>query len=180
MGAQLWYQFSSPQESPLDALHELQDQRVADYDLPSMIEETLKGARDAVEECRRDDPCEILELYESFLFDIEQVAAAEIPDDWQGRLEILNKLNAGSGEGLGNILDVLGVSDDEEFGYAYLYSDEELSQQFEIERPTIAEAKAAIEEINTELHRGESVCFRVFAEDRTSLAGWCFVGNSVD
>jgi hypothetical protein len=86
-----------------------------------------------------------------------------------------------SGEGIGNILDVTGISDRRDIHVAERLIEEEMARLVGATRPTIAEARHAIGKINDELGRGESVCFPYYeGSDVGQPAGWYFVGNTID
>ena len=64
---------------------------------------------------------------------------------------------------------------------AHGLGDADLMRLVGMTRPTLAQARAAVPPIHTELNRGESVCFAFYEDgDPGPPAGWYFVGNTID
>ena len=180
MGAQLWHHVSEPHDSPLDALREIQTKALADYDLTALIQDHLDGARGAVAATEQEDEYGLLDFYRDELSMMERIAANGIPDDTDGRIEVFRAIFNSSGEGIGNVLDVTDVADSGGMHVARPYNADELDHLIGSNRPTLSESERMILPINERLGRGDSVCFQLYSDDRSSSIGWCFVGNTID
>ena len=180
MGAELWHHVSRPHDAPLDALREIQTRCLSTYDLPALIQECLDSARCAVEATERDDKHGLLDFYRSDLAKMEAIAADRIPQDIHARIELIRRIYDSSGQGIGNVLDVTDVCESGGMHITQPCDSTELSDLIGSDRPTLAESDQMVNPINAQLGRGDSVCFPVYSDDRTSLIAWCFVGNTVD
>ncbi len=180
MGAELWHHEAPWHPDPEEALRALQAQFLADnYDLAALVPVHLESARAARAAAQSyDDPFHLADLYAEQVQLLEQLGSQPLPADPQPRIQILRQIYAGSGQGISNVLDVMGVSDD--YFAAQVLSDERVAHFAGVTRPTIVEAHEAIDQINEELNRGECVCFPIYDEARKSPVGWYFVGNTVD
>ena len=180
MGAELWYHFSGRHDSPLDALREIQAEALASYDLQTLIEQHLDSAQGAVAATEADDEYGLLDFYRGELSKMEEIAAAGVPDKVDERIALVRRIYDSSGQGIGNVLDVTDVSDVGGTHVARPYTRDDLIDLGGTDRPTLTECEQLIGPINERLDRGESVCFRVYSDDRSTSVGWCFVGNTVD
>ncbi len=113
MGAQLWYHLAPWRPDPAEALHELQVGFLAEnYDLPSLAQEHLESAREAVRVTEADgDEYGILGFYKEQVEKLEGIAGQPLPQDPREQIAIVRKVYAGYGEGIGNVLDVERISD---------------------------------------------------------------------
>lgn len=183
MGADLWHHAAPWRPDPAEALSELQMRVVAEtYDLPSLVQEHLESAREAVRLTEAEgDEYGVLDIYRDELAMLEEVVSHPLPEDPHEQIELVRKLHVNTGEGIGNILDVTGVSDQRNLNVAERLTEAETERLTGTTRPTLAQAQQAIDKINEELGRGESVCFPYYenAEDQQP-AGWYFVGNTLD
>jgi hypothetical protein len=109
---------------------------------------------------------------------LEGLSSEPIPESPEAQIEVIRKINADSGEGIGNVLDLTGVSEHRRLHAAQRLSESETIRLVGAARPTSAQANQAVSKINEELGRGECVCFPVY--DRNRPVGWCFVGNTID
>src|SRR5262249_31992428 len=100
------------------------------------------------------------------------------PESPEAQIEAVRQINADSGEGVGNVLDVAGVSEQRGIHTAQRLSEQETARLVGGTQPTLAQARKAVGKINEELGRGECVCFPVY--DNGKPAGWYFVGNTID
>ncbi len=91
---------------------------------------------------------------------------------------MLRSIWADGGQGIGNVLDVIGVSSERECLMAQKLSQADMSHFLGTTKPTLVEAQKSIGKIHEELGRGECVCFPLYKND--SVAGWYFVGNTID
>jgi hypothetical protein len=181
VGAQLWYHKAPWREDPEEALRALQAQVLREkYDLPTVLKEHIDSAREAVRLSEADDPYDLLEFYRQELDRLEQLASRPIPNDPRRQVEVVRRVFASSGQGVGDVLDVTGVSRRGGVHVAKRLAAKEVRRLCGVERPDLNQARAAVPKINEELGRGESVCFSIYAAKGTKPAGWYFVGNTID
>lgn len=180
MGAQLWHHVSGPYDSPINGLREVQNQVLATYDISKLIQDHLNSARDAVAATELDDEYGLLEFYQDVLAKMEKIAAASIPDDIQKQIELVRQIYNSSGEEIGNILDITDVSHSGDIYTTRPYKNLELINLVGTDKPTLLESNQMIDSINEVLNRGESVCYQIYTDNRSSSIGWCFVGNTSD
>ena len=82
------------------------------YDLPSLLRRHLDSARESARMCEADgDEYGLLDLYREELKRLEGIASRPLPTDSRGQIEWVRQVYSGSGQGVGNVLDVTGVSD---------------------------------------------------------------------
>ena len=183
MGADLWYHETPWHEDPATALKTLQARFMAEnYDLSALLPQHLANARRAVALTEaEDDRYGVLDIHRSEVRLLERLCSEPIPQDFEGQIEILRKINANSGEGIGNVLDVTGISERRSIHVAQRLRESEMIRLVGTERPTRAQAKKAIYKINEELGRGECVCFPIYdSGEKNQPVGWYFVGNTID
>jgi hypothetical protein len=183
VGAQLWHHEAPWHADPRQALKALQARFLAEkYDLAALLPQELVWARQSVAAARAEgDPYGLVDQYQAKVSLLERLCKRPIPDDLDGRLTILRKICADSGEGIGNVLDVEGVSQERAVHTAERLSDEEMVRLVGTSRPTLAQARKAVYKINEELGRGECVCFPFYkGAGKGQPAGWYFVGNTID
>ena len=183
MGAQLWHHSAPWRSDPEEALFALQVHFLAEtYDLHSLVQEHLGSAREAIRITEAEgDEHGLLDMYRADLEMLEEVASNPFPEDPLRQIELVRKLYMNSGEGIGNLLDVTGISDHREIDTAERLTEGEVARLVGETRPTLAQARRATDKINEELGRGESVCFVFYEEgDSEQPAGWYFVGNTLD
>jgi hypothetical protein len=183
MGAELWHHRAPWHPNPADALRDLQARFLAaHYNLPALVRRHLRWAREAVECTQAEgDPYELLEFYREEVALLERVARRPLPETPGARVKLLRKVCASSGQGIGNVLDIERVSARRGTNVAQRLPAAELSRLVGSDRPTAAQARAALVKINEELGRGEAVCFLIYAaRDRRKAVGWYFVGNTID
>ncbi len=87
-------------------------------------------------------------------------------------------MHADSGEGIGNVVDVTGVSDHRDIAMAQRLNEQDTIRLVGSAQPALAQARAAVGKINGELGRGECVCFPVYDEGKP--VAWYFVANTID
>ena len=125
-----------------------------------------------------DDPYGLVDLYQAKVDLLERLCGEPMPDGPDEQVEIVRQISADSGEGVGNVLDVIGVSDERAACNAQRLSDEETARLVGVAQPTRSQALAAVDAINNVLGRGECVCFPIY--DHGQPVGWYFVGNTID
>jgi hypothetical protein len=183
MGAELWYHETSWHEDPATALKTVQACFMAEnYDLSTLLPQHLANARRAVALAEaEDDRYGVLEIYQREVRLLERFCSQPIPEDFDGQIEILRKINANSGEGIGNVLDVTGISERRNTDTATRLRESEMIRLTGTEHPTRARAHEAIDKISEELERGECVCFPIYESSETNRPiGWYFVGMTSD
>lgn len=180
MGAQLWYREAPWHPDAAESLKALQAQFLAEnYDLHKFLPEQLAGVRAAVEHEKADgDPYELVGLFEEQVASLEKLSAQPIPASSEEQIVLIRLIASKTGDEIGNVLDVRGVSENRDTFQAQRLSDDDMLRLVGTVQPTIDEARQAIGDINTELNRGECVCFPVF--NAGVPAAWYFVGNTVD
>jgi hypothetical protein len=181
MGAELWYHEAPWDPNPAKALQALQARFLAEnYDLPALLPQHLIWARDSVAAAKADgDPYGLVDLYEEKVRLLERLNSQPIPGDPQAQVEMLRQIHADSGQGISNVLDVIGISEKRDVFAAQRLTRAETVRLVGTEQPTLAQARNAIDNIHMALNRGECVCFPVF-DEAGKPAAWYFVGNTVD
>jgi hypothetical protein len=182
MGAELWYHEAPWHPDPAEELRELQSRFVVEnYNLSALLPKHLAWAREAVADAKAtDDPHQLEDLYWEQVRLLEHLSSQPIPEDPQSQIEILHQIHAGSGQGLSNVLDLIGVSRQRDFFVAHALDDAEVVRFVGAARPKILQAREAVEKINEELDRGECVCVQVYDDVGNKPVCWFFVGNTVD
>ncbi|MEO6808071.1 MAG: hypothetical protein ABI353_03035 [Isosphaeraceae bacterium] len=188
LGAQLWFHPAPWRPDPAEALRALQAQFLAEtYDLPAFVKERLASTRQAVRITEADgDEYGILDIYRESLALLEDVASRPLPEEPSQQIQLIRAICADSGEGIGNVLDVTGVSDQGEPPEARRLAIEEVRRFCATDRPVLAQAEAAVGGINEMLGRGECICFPFHvsnddvSNDDATPSGWYFVGNTID
>jgi hypothetical protein len=180
MGAQLWYHEAPWHPDAAKALEALQAQFLAEnYDLSTFLPQHLAWAREAAAATRAEgDPYGLLDMYQDKVTLLERLCSQPIPESPAAQIDIIRQISADSGEGVGNVLDILRVSPKRGLAKAQRLSKPETVRLVGAAQPTLAQARKAVGKINEELGRGESVCFPVYA--RGKPVGWYFVGNTID
>jgi hypothetical protein len=180
MGAQLWYHEAPWHSDAVVALKALQARFLAEnYDLSALLPQHLTWARESVVAAEGEgDPYELLDMYQEKVRILERLCSQPIPESPEAQVEILRRINADSGEGIGNVLDVTGVSEQRLTQKAQRLSEQETRHLVGTPQPSLVQAHNAVGKINEELRRGECVCFPIY--DKGEPVGWFFVGNTSD
>ena len=180
MGATLWYHVAHGHSDPDVALKALQtDFLTENYDLATLLPQHLIWARESVATAKGEgDPYGLLDQYQQKVELLEGLCDRPIPENADRQIEIIRNIWADSGEGIGNVLDVIGVSSGRDFLMAQQLSEKERTRLVGTNKPSLTEAEMSIGKIHGELRRGECVCFPIYESD--SVAGWYFVGNTID
>src|SRR5262249_10742948 len=104
-----------------------------------------------------------------------------IPPDFEGQIEILRKINANTREGIGNVLDVRGISEQRSGDTAQPLPEAAIIRLAGTRQLTREEVHEAIDKVSEELGRGECVCFPIYdSQEQDRPAGWYFVGKTWD
>ncbi len=168
-------------DDPAEALAAIQQAEIKSLgDLGDQIRVELESARQAVAATPEDDPCGLAEHYAEEVEQFEELAAAPLPDSLAGQLTLLWKLYAGTGEGIGNILDVMGVSRQGGPFITRVLSEDDFHRVFGTDRPTKEWRSGMTADFLNSMGRGESVCFPLCEDGETAPAEWCFFGYGVD
>lgn len=180
MGARLWYHEAPWHPDAGAALEALQARFMAEnYDLPALLSQHLAWARESVAAAEGEgDPYGLLDIYQAKVDLLERLCSEPVPENSKAQIEIIRQINADSGEGIGNVLDVTAVTERRDVHVAQRLSPQEMILLAGAAQPTRAQARAAVGNINEALGRGESVCFPIY--DEGEPAGWYFVGNTID
>jgi predicted transcriptional regulator len=183
MGGDLWYHETYWHEDPATALKTLQARFMAEnYDLSALLPQHLANARRAVALTEaEDDRYGVLDIYRSEVRLLERLCGQPIPQDFEGQVEILRKINANSGQGIGNVLDVTGISERRSGDTARPLRESDIIRLAGTGQPTREEAHEVIGKISEELRRGECVCFPIYdSREQDRPTGWYFVGRTWD
>ena len=180
MGAQLWYHDAPWHPDAGASLKALQARFLAEnYDLPSLLPQHLAWAREAVMAAEGEgDPYGLLGIYQDKVRLLERLCNEPIPDSPEAQIDIVRQINADSGEGIGNVLDVTDVAERQDIHIAQRLSEQETARLAGAAQPTLAQASQAVYKINEELGRGGCVCFPIYEIGKP--VGWYFVGNTID
>jgi hypothetical protein len=162
------------------ALKQLQAAFVAEnYDLPAVIREHLQGSRDAVQSARSEgDPYGLVDTYQADVDYLESIVDRPIPDSAEQRIDMLQRIWASGGEGLGNILDIRGISETDDILTARVLSPDELIDACGTTQPSKDQATKIFGRLADSIDRGQCICFPVY-EAETPI-GWWFAGYSID
>jgi len=183
MGAELWVHEAPWYPEPVAALRALQVQCLAEkYDLSHLLPQELHCARETVAATEAEgDPYDLLDQYRRKVAMLEEFCSRPLPQAPEQQIEILRKVCADSGQGIGNVLDVKGVGEQRGVHTAERLTEKEMVRLIGTDRPTLAQAREGVYRIHEELGRGESVCFPYYDDsDRGRAVGWYFVGNTID
>ena len=180
MGADLWHHEAPWHAKPEAALQALQAQFVAEnYDLAVLLPEHLTWARESVVACKKEnDRFSMLDMLQENVELLERLCSQPIPSDAAGQINIVRHINADSGQGIGTVLDITGVSKQRIMHTAQVLPEKEIVRLVGAAQPDRAQSQKLIYKINGELDRGECVCFAIYEEGKP--VGWVFVGNTID
>ena len=178
MGATPWQEMGPNDDDPNESLRAAQREHLRFINLSRLVEEHLRSSRDAVRAVEAEgDRFGLLHIYRGQAEMLERISAEGIPTDPDQQIALLRRIHAG--EGVGNSLDVEGVSDEPVVFRARRLTDAELRDLFATTTPDEELAATAMQKLAPTLGRAESVCFRVFDHERRPI-GWWFTGNSLD
>lgn len=183
MGAMPWEHLAPWNPDPAESLRQLQAAYLAaNYDLESHVQEHLTSARDALESTQAEgDPYGLLDFYREQVATFEEIASKPLPADPQERVEIVRRLYSGSGEGIGNVLDILDVSESGGMLTARPLRPDELRATLGTETPSSTLDPETFGPLYYALGRGESVCFPVYEGGNPSKpVGWYFIAYTID
>ncbi|MEM7316568.1 MAG: hypothetical protein AAF497_25825 [Planctomycetota bacterium] len=183
MGAELYFLATEFTARPDDALKAIQEQFLDTYDLPAMLAAQLAECRRLIEKIPEGDAHGLHAHYQESLGELEAIASQPMPSDFSGRVSLVRKLHADTGEGVGNILDVEGISGEPNAGWtaATRLLPNDLQQKCGHEKILTRDAEATAIKIHEWLGRGECVFFPLHNDaDDEEPAKWCFVANTFD
>lgn len=180
MGATFWESVTAYHESVEKALRLAQIDcfRKSGYDLRILLTERIEDMIEAIQSCEEDDPYDLLGLYRDALDEYRQMEACGIPEEPTAQIEILRRIEAISGDGVGNILDITGIGQEPEEGRVQQLTPERIEDVFRTARPTLAEARSGMDRLADSISRGTAIVLPVY-EDGTPV-GWYFAGYSAD
>src|SRR5262249_54426799 len=115
----------------------------------------------------------LLNVYKDAVQRLEDLCRQPIPKATMEQIEILRRVEAIGSAEIGSILDVTGISDGRDTHVAQRLTEGEMIRLVGTTRPTTGQLHAAIAAVHSDLNRGESICFPMFADDdRTEPVGW--------
>jgi hypothetical protein len=182
VGAMLWHHEVPWHPDPAEALRSFQAKLfTAHHNFHRELGEWRDEARYGLQrEREQGDPYELAEGYERQLAFIEQAASELLPNDPIDQLALLRRIGAMvDPDGFRSILDVKGVSDEGDTNVTRLLKLEDVRRLVGSDRPTAAQANAAVPTLSALLGRSESVCFAIFTPTGESC-GWFFLGYTHD
>ena len=183
MGAELFYHTIAFSSDPRVALELLQAMEIEGYDLPKMIASNVASSQQAFDDTPEGDEYGLHDHYKAEVERARLIASDPIPSDFHGRLALVRRLHADTGQGVGNILDVDGIAGNEGSGWsaAKPLAPVEVIAKFGSDKLLCSEARKYAGIANEWLGRGECVCFPLYADAKQDdPVEWCFVGNTVD
>ena len=183
MGAELYFHTTPYIDDPNAALVALQTAMLDALDLRQMVASNLASSEQAFHDTPEGDEYGLHDHYKAELERARSIASEPIPTGFDGRIDLVRRLHADTGQGIGNILDVDGVVGDGGAGpsAARPLMPVELIDKFGSDCLLSADADQLAGNANVWLGRGECVCFPLYsATDDDAPAEWCFVGNTVD
>lgn len=183
MGAQLFYHVTTYTNDPKTALESLQALELENYDLAQEVAAHLANCQEAFDLTAEDDEYGLYEHYKSELERAKLIAVEKVPSDFFGRLDLVRRLYADTGEGVGSILDVEGIAGGKgaSWSAAKPLAPVEVIAKFGSDKLLVSKVEEYAIRANEWLDRGECICFPLFAsaEDEAPME-WCFVGNTID
>ncbi|QDV41097.1 hypothetical protein Enr13x_09350 [Stieleria neptunia] len=183
MGAQLFFHTSAYTSDPNVALESLQATELDGYDLPEMVASNLASSQRAFDDTPEGDEYGLHDHYKAELERAKLIASEPIPTDFRGRLHLVRRLHADTGQGIGNILDVEGIAGNDGAGWsaAKPLAPVGVIAKFGSGKLLSSKAHEYAGIANEWLGRGECICFPLYANtDEDDPVEWCFVGNTVD
>src|SRR5262245_57698356 len=187
MGAELWDDHAPWHPNPITALGELQKRFLGEYlsehgGLGATVGRELAWIRDAVRETEAEgDPYDLLGQFRPHLAFLEEGSRRPLPEDPLDQIALLRRVVGFHGAGVGNVLDVTTVTDERGMHTAQTLTADQIRRLCGTEHPTLQQAELAVEKIDGQLDRGESICFPIFAETiEPTPVGWYFIGETVD
>ena len=180
MGATYWESVTAHSESAEEALGQVQIRffREAGYDLPRLLAQRVVDMTEAVRSCEDDDPYDLLDFYRDALDQYRQMAARGVPEDPQAQIELLRRIEQTSGDWVGNIFDMTGISSGIEEGRVQQLPPERIEEAFGTSRPSLLDARRGISRLAESISRGTAICFPVYEDGRP--VAWLFAGHSAD
>lgn len=181
MGAELWHHETSWHNDPEMALLEVQTSVLSQYDLDQLVPDHLDNARKALAAAlSEDDPYGLASVYEAEVQLLEGINSSPLPREPQASIQLLRRIYANSGEGIGNVLDIEGIAGERQILMAHRLNGADCLRLIGAEHPTSAEACSSFPKIGEDLGLGECICFQVYDSMRSEPVGWQFVGVTID
>ncbi len=180
MGATYWEAVTGYDEVLEEALRRVQIQvyREAGHDLPRRLSERVESMAQAVRWCEEDDPYNLLGFYRDALGQYRQMAAGGVPEEPEAQIRLLRAIETVSGDRVGNILDMTGVSEGQEEGKIQRLSTGRMEEAFGTASPSLHEARRAMVGLVESIPRGTAICFPVYEAGRPMA--WFLAGCSAD
>lgn len=180
MGATYWESVTGYCDSAEEALGQAQIRffREASYDLPRLLAERVVDTTEAVRSCEDDDPYDLVDFYRDALDQYRQLAARGVSEDPEAQIDLLRRIEEISGDWVGNILDMRGVSPGLEEGRVEQLSPQRIEAAFGTSRPSLLDARRRMSRLAGAISRGAAICFPIY-EDGVPV-DWFFAGYSMD
>ena len=180
MGATYWESVTAYSESAEEALGQVQIRffRQAGYDLQGLLTQRVVDMIEAVRSCEDDDPYDLLDFYRDALDQYRQMAAQGVSEDPAAQIELLRRIEEISGDRVGNILDMTGISSGMEEDLVQRLPAERIQEAFGTSRPSLLEARRGMSRLAESISRGAAICFPVYEDGRP--VAWFFAGHSAD
>ena len=180
MGATYWEGVTAYREAVEEALRQVQIQffREANYDVPKLLARRIEDMTEAVRSCEKDDPYDLIDFYRDALDQYRQMAAHGVPEDPGAQIDLLRRIEEISGDWVGNILDMTGISLGTEEGRVQRLTAERIEEVFGTTRPSLLEARGGMDRLTDSISRATAICFPVYEDGRP--VAWFFAGYSAD
>jgi hypothetical protein len=133
---------------------------------------------EAVRSCEKDDPYDLLDFYRDALDQYQQMAARGVPEDPEAQIDLLRRIEEVSGDWVGNILDMKGISLGTQEGRVQRLTPERIEEVFGTTSPSLLEARRGMNRLADSISRGTAICFPVYEGGRPGA--WFFAGYSAD
>lgn len=183
MGARLYCHTTAYLNDPASALEAIQSEILAGYNLRELVTTHLQSSQQAFDDTPPNDEFGLHDYYKAEFARAEDIAAAEIPTEFSGRIHLVRRLFANTGEGIGSILDVDGIAGGKSaaISAARRLEPDDVVAKFSTSKPVSSNADDYAAVVNESLGRGECVFFPLYGDvDDEEPGEWCFVGNTVD
>lgn len=165
MGAELFYHTTLYTNDPSVALESLQASELDGYNLPEVVASNVASSQQVFDDTPEGDEYGLHDHYKAELERAKLIASEQIPADFRGRLDLVRRLHADTGQGVGNILDVDGIAGNDGAGWsaAKPLAPVEVIAKFGSEKLLSSKARDYAGIANEWLGRGECVCFPLYA-----------------
>ncbi|WP_461509407.1 hypothetical protein [Rhodopirellula baltica] len=144
------------------------------------MQEQLDAARSSLIDVPDDDEYGLADQYREEVEFLEGLAEKPLPENDERKVAYIRAAYRFDECGMGNILDIRGVTEAQREFAAAPASPEAIQAIIGHVRPTAAEARKIAFGLNETLGRAECLYFHVYDDDNDAPTQICFVGNTVD